>query len=112
MTKLTIKDRIEIPKGVDISIEETNLIVKGPNGELTRRSFYPGVKLSKSDAHLNFEIKNSSKREKMMMKTLEAHFKNMIKGVTEGFEYKLKICSGHFPMTVNHQSNEIIKKNF
>lgn len=112
MTKLNIKDKLEIPEGIEVIIEETSIIVNGPKGELKRRSFYPGLKISKEGSNIIFEINDASKREKMMMKTLEAHFKNMIKGVTEGFEYKLKICSGHFPMTVTLQSNEIVIKNF
>ena len=111
MAKLTIKDEIEIPKGVEISLEETFILIKGPNGEL-RRSFYPGLKINKSESSILFEITNASKREKMMMKTFEAHVNNMVKGVTEGFEYKLKICSGHFPMTVTHEGNKITIKNF
>jgi len=112
MTKLNIKDKLEIPEGIEVIIEETSIIVNGPKGELKRRSFYPGLKISKEGSNIIFEINDASKREKMMMKTLEAHFKNMIKGVTEGFEYKLKICSGHFPMTVTHEGNKIMIKNF
>ena len=112
MAKLTIKDKIEIPEGIDVNIEETSILVKGPKGELKRRSFYPGLNIKKDNSFVVFEIINASKREKMMMKTLEAHVKNMIEGVRNGFEYSLKICAGHFPMTVNKQDNEIIIKNF
>ena len=112
MAKLTIRDKIEIPNGIEVKLEETLISVKGPKGELTRRSFYPGLKISKTDSTIEFAITNASKREKMMMKTLEAHFKNMLKGVQEEFEYKLKICSGHFPMTVKQEGNKINIKNF
>lgn len=112
MAKLTITDKIEVPNGIEVNLEETSISVKGPMGELKRRSFYPGLKISKLDSVVEFSIENASKREKMMMKTLEAHFKNMLKGVQEEFEYKLKICSGHFPMTVKQEENKIIIKNF
>ena len=36
----------------------------------------------------------------------------MLKGVKENFEYKLKICSSHFPITVDIQENEATVKNF
>jgi large subunit ribosomal protein L6 len=36
----------------------------------------------------------------------------MIKGVQEGFTYKLKICSGHFPMSVALKGNTFEIKNF
>ena len=47
-----------------------------------------------------------------MVQTFTAHIKNLVKGVTEGHMYKLKICSGHFPMNVSVTGNEFIVKNF
>jgi len=36
----------------------------------------------------------------------------MIRGVTEGYTYKLKICSGHFPMNVSLKGDVLEIKNF
>ena len=44
--------------------------------------------------------------------TIKAHTKNMIKGVTEGFEYKMKTVFSHFPIKTSVEGNEFIIQNF
>ena len=36
----------------------------------------------------------------------------MNKGALNGYRYTLKICSGHFPMSVSVGNNQLIVKNF
>jgi len=47
-----------------------------------------------------------------MMNTISQHIRNMIKGVQEKFEYKLKVCFSHFPITVKQEDKKIIVQNF
>lgn len=47
----------------------------------------------------------------MIMKSFKAHINNLLKGVVEPYSYTLKICSGHFPMTVSVNKNQLIVKN-
>lgn len=112
MLRLDIKDKVDIPEGVDVSLDLLKIKINGPNGELERRIFYPKLKIKKEGSSIILESSKVSKKEKMFLKTTKAHIKNMILGVTEGFTYELKICSGHFPMTVTHEGNQIIIKNF
>ena len=46
------------------------------------------------------------------MNTIASHIINMIGGVQEKFEYKLKICSSHFPINVSMKGKEAEIKNF
>lgn len=48
----------------------------------------------------------------MLLGSLGAHLRNAIQGVQQLHQYKLRICSGHFPMTVSLTGNEFIVKNF
>ena len=47
-----------------------------------------------------------------MINTFKAHLIHMIVGSMEGHVYKLKICSGHFPMTVAMKGDTLEVKNF
>jgi large subunit ribosomal protein L6 len=112
MVKVDITDKISIPEGVEVSIESNKILVKGPKGELSRKIFTPGIKIEVKDGGVIFAIKKAAKKEKMVLKTNEAHLKNMIKGVLEEYKYELKICSGHFPMTVALENGIFTVKNF
>jgi len=104
--------QIEIPEGVEVVIGETEIKVKGPEGE-TSRGFNAGrVRITKNGNEILVGQKNATKTEKKMMNTFESHIKNMIKGVQKKYEYKLKICHGHFPFTLKQEGNKIKIKNF
>ena len=100
-------------EGVTIIQEGNLLCIKGPKGELKKKVFDPSVKIEiKPDKVILSPKKRATKRDSKMIKTFVAHINNMIKGVNEGHTYKLKICSGHFPMNVSVSNNEFIVKNF
>ena len=47
-----------------------------------------------------------------MIYTIVAHLNNLIKGVQEKYEYTMKMCFNHFPMTVDLSPKEAVIKNF
>lgn len=112
LKKKNLDVKIVLPDGITASMEKTILKIKGPKGENKRNIFNPALETSISSNTIISKPKRVSKREKKLLGTLEAHIKNMIKGVREGYVYKLKICSGHFPMTVSVSGKELTIKNF
>ena len=103
---------IEIPEGVEVKIEKDVVKTKGPEGENKKEFDITNISLEKKDNQIIIGNKKATKREKKRINTLTAHIKNMIKGVQEKFEYQLKVCFSHFPITVEIQGNDIIIKNF
>tara|TARA_Y100000310_G_scaffold345598_1_gene467061 strand:- start:7902 stop:8450 length:549 start_codon:yes stop_codon:yes gene_type:complete len=113
MEEIKSKKAIAIPEGVEVSIDGSLVRVKGERGENQRLLSHPLVSLRKEEDRVNFYAKRKmTKKEKRIIGTFSGHVGNLIKGAVEGFEYKLKICSGHFPMTVKVEGNEVIIKNF
>ena len=110
--KKEIFQQIEIPEGVEANLEDNKLTIKGAEGENSREFKIGKLDFEKKDNLIVLGSKKATKNEKKMINTLTAHIKNMIKGVQENFEYTLKICSSHFPMTVEIQGNEATVKNF
>lgn len=107
-----LKQEIEIPEGVEVLVEGNTVKTKGPKGENHRFFHYPRIELSKQGNKIILFSKNPTKREKTMMGTISSHIKNLIKGVDKGFIYRLKICSGHFPMKVAVEGNQVVINNF
>lgn len=110
--KKLLSQIIEIPEGVEVSINGKDVKVKGPEGEVHREFDFGNLDLKVSDKEIKISHDKSTKREKRMMNTIAARIKNMIKGAQEKFVYELKIASSHFPMTVKVEGNVATIKNY
>lgn len=103
---------VAIPDGVTISINGREVAVRGPKGELKRRFESNKVSLSKKGKEVSLTVKFPRKEDKAMIGTMAGHISNMIKGVTDGFEYHMSVYYSHFPMNVSVQGKEVVIKNF
>lgn len=111
MKKELIKS-VKISEGVEIERNGNEIKVKGKEGELIKKFNFENIETKKEGGKFILFHKKATKREKKMMNTLAACIKNMIKGVCEKYEYKLKICFSHFPITVDIKGKEATIKNF
>ncbi len=107
-----LSQTIEIPSGIEAEVEGNKVIVKGSDGTVAREFNLLNLNLEKKGNQIIIGNKKSSKKEKRRMNTITAHIKNMIKGAGSKFEYKLKVCFSHFPITVEVKGNEALIKNF
>ncbi|MCC7575073.1 50S ribosomal protein L6 [Candidatus Woesearchaeota archaeon] len=112
MKQEILTDTMKIPEGCTFTHNKKEMIIRGPKGEITRKLPDKKIILETKNDELILTYKNASKREKRMIFTTRSHLRNMFKGVQEGFIYKLKICSGHFPMNVSLKNNVLEIKNF
>jgi large subunit ribosomal protein L6 len=103
---------INILEGVEVSVEGNIIRVKKADKELTREFPVNQLKIEISTSVVKLSNFTENAKSKALVGTFRAHIRNMIKGVGQPFEYKLKICSAHFPMSVKQSSNEIQVQNF
>jgi len=111
-TKKEIRAEIEIPEGVTVEINEGIVKAKGKAGEVVKKLFNPNVKISNEKNKVVIKASKLTKRERKLVNSFRAHIRNMLKGANEIYQYKLKICSGHFPMNVSVKDDEFVVKNF
>ena len=81
---------IDIPAGVEVDINELNIKVKGPKGELAH-SFPPAVEFKREGDQITVERKSEEKFSRAMHGTARAVLNNMVVGVSEGFSKELEV---------------------
>lgn len=108
-----VKKTISLPEGVKVVVTEATVNVEGPKGKVSKTMIDPSITVDVTGDSVTINTgKKPAKNERTKIGTINAHIKNMIIGVTEGHKYTLKICSGHFPMNVSVNNNQVIVKNF
>ena len=82
---------IEIPKGVEINVEEDNFVtVKGPKGELARKLAHDMV-ISVEDSVIKVTRPTDQKNHRALHGLTRALLNNMVVGVTTGFQKGLEL---------------------
>ena len=94
------KQPIPLPAGVTANLGAGELLVKGPLGTLARR-FRDDVKITIGDEGIVVAPAHSSILANALSGTYASHIRNMILGVTKGFEKKLLIEGVGYRYAVN-----------
>ena len=81
---------VTVPQGVDVSIKEDQISVKGSGGTLSVAN-NALVTVKNEGGKLSFEPANESREANAMSGTLRQLVNNMVVGVTKGFEKKLSL---------------------
>ncbi len=112
MRPFKIEHIIEVPDNVEVKFENKQIIVKGPRGEVRREVRHPKIYVEIEGNKVRIYSYFVTKRELKILNSLKAHLNNMIRGVTEGFRYRLKAVYVHFPIKIKVQGNQFIVENF
>lgn len=104
---------VELPEGVTAKVEGGHhTTITGPKGTLERAFRYRGVRID-VDGNTVHVRKGMPRREhKAICGTYRAHLRNMVKGVTEGWTYEMKIVYNHFPIKAAVQGDVFVIENF
>lgn len=84
------KNPIDLPAGVEVKVQKTSVIVKGPKGELSRE-IHPDIGLEVGDGRLTVSRPNDSKFFRSIHGLYRSLLANMVQGVTAAFEKNLEI---------------------
>ncbi len=111
--EVRLVEEIEIPEGVEVSIEGMKVTVSGPKGKVVRDfSFARGIRIFREGSEVKVETFFADRKRKALLYSIAAHIENMIEGVLKGYRYKLKIIYQHFPISVKVDGDRVIIENF
>ncbi len=84
------KNPVAIPSGIEVGLADGKITVKGAKGAL-QQTLHPSVDVSQEEGALLFSPRDDDRKSKAMTGTMRALVRNMLVGVTNGFEKKLQL---------------------
>ncbi|OFV68634.1 MAG: Ribosomal protein L6P, archaea [Candidatus Syntrophoarchaeum caldarius] len=103
---------IEIPDDVKIEIDRGSVKVARGNTEITRELWHPAITITQHDNIIEVATKKNQRNIQALAKTFASHIQNMIEGVTNGFEYRMKVVYSHFPIQLKVEKDHLLIENF
>jgi large subunit ribosomal protein L6 len=98
---------IEIPAGVTVSVNNLEVTVKGPKGELTQ-NLQDGIKVNVDDNIINVSRETEQKRHRAYHGLSRSLINNMVKGVNEGYKKELELVGVGYRATNKGQILDLV----
>ena len=106
------REVVKVPSGVHVTLSDGTVKVKGPKGELTRTLAHPRIQLKQEAGALAVTCTLARRKDKALVGTYAAHLRNMVKGVQQEWEYRLKVVYSHFPIKTKVAPDAFLIDNF
>lgn len=103
---------IEIPEGIKAEVNDSKVKITGSKGSIERDFIHTKVKIEIKENKIFISSHHTSKRAKVVINSVNSHIKNMIKGTTKGYTYKMQVVFSHFPINVSVKGNLVEINNF
>jgi large subunit ribosomal protein L6 len=84
------KKAVEVPAGVQVTLDGQRLTVKGPKGQLSH-TVAEEIVVTQDGGQLSFTPANDTQRARAMWGLSRTLTANMVEGVTKGFERRLEL---------------------
>ena len=81
---------VEIPSGVDVKIDGSNVKIKGPKGEM-EFSFSPDIAIELAEGVVNISRPSDARDMRSLHGTTRSLIQNMVTGVTDGYMKELQL---------------------
>ena len=97
---------IEIPAGVNVTIKDNVVTVKGPKGQLTQQ-FHDDITVKVENNHIIVERPTADRIHRAHHGLVRALIHNMVVGVSEGFRKEMELVGVGYRANANGQVLEL-----
>jgi large subunit ribosomal protein L6 len=94
---------IELPKGVNVDVNGSEVVVKGSKGTLSQ-NIAPGMEVTVEDNVLQVQRPNDERQNRALHGLTRALINNMVVGVSQGFTRKLVVEGVGYRAEMNGQN--------
>lgn len=98
---------IEIPSGINISVNKNIVTVKGPKGELSQ-AIEPGININIADSKATVERETNQKRHRALHGLYRSLINNMVVGVSKGFTLQQELVGVGYKATAQGQTLDLV----
>jgi large subunit ribosomal protein L9e len=105
MKVLSTSQTVQIPKKVKITCKARKVVVKGPKGTLRRDFSHLSLEMVANKGTFQVRLQMGNRATIAAVRTVCTHVSNMIKGVTTGYRYNMRLVYAHFPIGVNIEND-------
>lgn len=100
------KAPIAIPAGVTVQVKGTEVLVKGPKGEL-KQEVNPDIKVEVKEGHVEVSRPSDDKAHRSLHGLYRALIHNMVVGVSEGYKKEMELVGVGYRATATGQVLEL-----
>jgi large subunit ribosomal protein L6 len=107
-----LDSEIKLPDGVSAVFKDGQVTVSGPLGKVSQDFSKIPVDLEVKGNTIKLVTHGARRKNRSIINTAASLITNAVRGVTKGYEYKLKVIYAHFPVTVKVQGKKVLVENF
>lgn len=96
------KAPISIPSGVNVTVKDNTVTVKGPKGELSQ-AIHPEIEVKVEDGMITIERPNDEKEIRAKHGLYRSLINNMVVGVSEGYKKEMELVGVGYRATSQGQ---------
>ncbi|MHB8565994.1 MAG: 50S ribosomal protein L6 [Nitrososphaerales archaeon] len=103
---------VELAAGVTAKFQKDKLLIQGPLGKVEQDFSKIPVEIKIEGKTIKILSRGARRKDRSIFNTARSLVLNAVQGVTNGYQYKLKVIFAHFPVSIKIQGQNILVENF